>query len=89
MVREAMVQVPVALLHVGLAPVFLPRLYDKVLQETVFEVLAGRDDLVVVPVLQFIAELELLRKFAEVPLRAALEVSFLQFSANLVQLSSC
>ena len=63
-VGEAMVQVLVALLNVGLAPVFLPDLNNEVLQEAVLEVVAGRDYLVVVPVIQPVAHLEFLREFA-------------------------
>ena len=72
MVCEAVVQILVALLNVGLAPVFLPDLNNEVLQEAVLEAVAGRDDLVVVPVIQPVAHLEFLREFAEVPLCARL-----------------
>ena len=67
MIGETMVQVLVALLNVGLAPVFLPDLNNKVLQEAVLEAFAGRDYLIVIPVVKPVAELELLREFAEVP----------------------
>ena len=67
MVCEAVVQILVALLNVGLAPVFLPDLNNKVLQEAVLEAFAGRDYLIVIPVVEPVAELEFLREFAEVP----------------------
>ena len=67
MVGEAVVKVLVALLNVGLAPIFLPDLNNKVFQEAILEALAGRDYLIVIPVVEPVAELELLREFAEVP----------------------
>ena len=85
-VREAMVQVLVTLLNVRLALVFLPRLYNEVLQVAILEILAGRDYFVVVPVLQLVAELEFLCEPAKVPLRVALEVSLFQFFSHFVQL---
>jgi len=85
-IGEAMVQVLVALLNVGLAPVFLPGLNEKVLQEAVLEALAGRDDLIVVPVVQPVAHLEFLREFAKVSFRVGLEVGLLQLLAGFLEL---
>ena len=86
MVCEAVVQILVALLNVGLAPVFLPDLNNKVLQEAVLETLAGRDDLIVIPVVQPVAELELLREFAEVPQGGWFEMSLLQLLTGFLEL---
>ena len=86
MVGEAVVQVLVALLNVGLAPVFLPDLNNKVLQEAVLEAVAGRDYLVVVPVIQPVAHLEFLREFAKVSFRVGLEVGLLQLLAGFLEL---
>jgi len=86
-VRETVVQVPVALLDVGSAPVFLPDLDDKILQESILEILAGRDDLVVIPVVEPVAELEFLRELSETSLSCGLQMGVLQLLASFFELS--